>query len=153
MENKSQQQWIFYLKLTKDLPPEYLRLDHEFKKTNKVLVPINLKTLMEHAKKNTNLHVLFLVKSISEYNYFNNKVKKVLKFLLIGRRVHLYIGSSFSAVNDSSIMKRDYYYYARLPVAINKFCQAVRYEIDRKETTILKWPGGIRPKFSFVSGQ
>ena len=151
MEKNDQQQWIFYLKLSKDLPEEYLKLAQEFRKTNKTLVPITLKTLLEHAKKNNSMHVLFLVRSISEFNYFNHKVKKVLKYLMIGRRVHLYIGSSFSSVNDSTIMRRDFYYFSKLPVSVSKFCNAVSIEVDRKETTILKWPGGIRPRLSLAS--
>ena len=70
---------------------------------------------------------------------------------MMSRRVHLYIASSFSTINDPAIMRRDYYYFAKLPIEIKKFTTAVAHEIDRKETSMLKWPGGIRPRMSIAS--
>lgn len=143
-------QWVFYLKLTKNLPKEFVYIDQELKKSGKTLVPIGLKTLLEHVKRNSSTHVMILVRSISEFEYFNRKIRKSMKLLMANRRVHLYIGSSFSTVNDPNLMRRDHYYYAKLPVEIAGFCQAVGYEIDRKETSMLKWPGGVRPRLSIA---
>lgn len=144
-------QWVFYLKLTRELPREFILMDQQFKKSGKTLIPIGIKVLLEHVRKNSSTHVLILIRSIGEYTYFKQKVGKAMKFLMMGRRVHLYIASSFSSVNDPSVMKRDYYYFAKLPIGITSFCNAVSHEVDRKETSMLKWPGGIRPRVSIAS--
>lgn len=142
--------WVFYLKLSKDLPEEFLSLDQEFKKEGKSLVPITIKTLLDHGKRNNSVHVVILVRSLKELEYYNAKVRKAVKFLMMNRRLHLYIASSFATVGDPSIMRRDHYYFERLPVATKHFVETTCYEIDRKETSMLKWPGGIRPRLSIA---
>lgn len=147
---KANEQWIFYLKLTKDLPEEYFSLDQTFKKTNKSLIPINIKTLLECTKKNTDMHVLIVIKSYREYRYFMKRVKKIMKYLMMTERVHLYIASSFTTVNDPAIMKRNYYNFVKLPVHMESFCGSVSKMIDSKENQAHHWPGGIRPRMGLA---
>lgn len=143
-------EWIFYLKLTKNLSREFFFLDQELKRTGKTLIPVGMKTLLEYVKRSHTTHVIILVKSVQELEYFNRKVRKPMRILMASRRVHLYCGSSFLAINDPGLMKRDYYYFAKLPVHTSSFCQAISCEIDRKETSVLKWPGGTRPRLSIT---
>lgn len=143
--------WIFYLKLSKNLPDEYLTLDQNFKNHGKSLVPIGLKSLLECIKKGQKAHVVIVVKSYGELKYFNSKVKKMMKFIMRSERIHLYIASSFSGINDPTIMRRDYYNYVKLPVKMTTFCESVSKTIDVKENQGLVWPGGVRPKMSLVS--
>ena len=147
---EAREHWIFYLKLTKNLPEDFLVLDQSFKKHNKSLVPIGLKTLLECIKKNGSVHVLIVVRSYREFRYFDKKVKKILKYLMRTDKVHLYIASSFSGVNDPSIMKRDHYNFVNLPVKISDFCESISQVIDMKETQVYKWPGGARPRMTLA---
>jgi hypothetical protein len=147
---EAREHWIFYLKLTKDLPEEYISLDQKFKKSNKSLIPVTLKSLLECTKKSKSIHVLIVVKSYQEYKYFTKKVKKIMKYLMMTERVHLYIASSFVAINDPSIMKRDYYNFAKLPIKMDTYCQSVSHMIDAKESQVHNWPGGVRPRMSLT---
>ena len=147
---EAQEHWIFYLKLTRDLPREFLLLDHEFKKNRKSLIPVTLKTLLECTRKNKSIHVLIVVKSFGEYRYFHHKVKKILKYLMRTEKVNLYVASSFGIVNDPSIMKRNYYEFIKLPVNLKQFCGSISELIDSKEMQYNSWPGGVRPRLSLA---
>lgn len=142
--------WIYYLKVTKYLPEEYLALDQEFKKHGKSLVPISLKSLLDSIRNGQRAHVLIVVKSFNEYKYFNRKVKKIIKLIMRSDRVHLHVASSFSAINDPTIMRRNFYDFTRLPVKMNTFCESVSGIIDTQENQSLVWPGGVSPKMSLV---
>ena len=72
--------WIFYLKLTRDLPREYIRLDHEFKKSNKSLIPVTMKGLLDFVSRKKKIHVLIVVRSRKELAYYHKKVTKILKY-------------------------------------------------------------------------
>ena len=148
MEEK--EHWIFYLKLSQDLPEDYLVLDNELKKTQKSLIPVTLKTLLECAKKGRSVHVLVVIKSYKDYRYFHKRVKKIMKYLMMTERVHLYIASSFTAVNDPSIMKKNFYNFVRLPVEIEPFCRSVSGMVDLSESKANTWPGGVRPRLSLA---
>lgn len=148
METK--EHWIFYLKLQRELPQEYLMLDQHFKLFTKSLVPVGVRGLTEMVKKTRRIHVLVVIKSIEEYRYFNKHVKKTMKFLVRTGRVNLYIVSSFNGVNDTAIMRRDFYHFMRLPVSYQHLCQSVSKIIDTKELTSFKWPGGVRSQFKLT---
>lgn len=142
--------WIFYLKLNKDLPREYLALDTEFKKHGKSLIPITLSTLLETTKSKKSIYVLIVVRNSTELKYFQAKIKKVMKYFMKTERVHLYIASSFQTINDPSIMKKDYYNFVRLPVQIEEFCGKVAKNIEIQEGQVFTWPGGKSPRMSLA---
>lgn len=144
------QHWIFYLKLQRELPREYFQLDQKFKNSGKSLVPVGVRGLTEMIKKNKSVHVLIVIRNIDEYKYFSFKVKKTMKFLVRTGRVHLYIASSFNGVNDTAIMRRDFYNFMKLPVSFNYLCQSISKTIDMKEYSSHQWPGGIRSKFQLT---
>ncbi len=148
---EANEHWIFYLKLTKDLPREYIRLDQQFKKSNKSLIPITLKGLLECVSKRKAIHVLIVIKSRSELSYYHNKVTRILKYLMRAGNIHLYIASSFDSVNDPSVMKRNFYNFAKLPVDIDYFCYSVSSMIDIKVSPVNRWPGGKKPRMSLAA--
>ena len=143
--------WVFYLKLSKELPESFFALDQHFKRYGKSLVPISLKTLLEQGRKSNSLHVVLVLQSVKDLKYYNKKVKKAVKMLMISRRLPLYIASSFSSVLDSSFLRRGFYTFDKLPLLSVSFVKNTSYEIDRKETSMLRWPGGIRPRLSIAS--
>lgn len=142
--------WIFYLKLQRELPREYFLIDQQFKQSAKSLVPVGIKGLTEMVKKSRRVHVLIVIKNLDEYKYFTKNVKKVMKFLVRTGRVNLYIASSFNGVNDTAIMRRDYYHYMKLPVSYKYLCGHVSTTVDMKEQNSFKWPGGVRSQFKLT---
>ena len=143
--------WIFYLKMKRNLSDDYLYLDDEFKKHNKSLIPVNIKDLTEYAQKTKSVHVLIVVRNQQEYQYFMKKVQKLLKYMLLTDKVHIYVASSYRSVNDHSIMKRDYFHFVKLPVKISHFCESISEMIDHSESRINSWPGGRRPRLSLAA--
>ncbi|MBT4790402.1 MAG: hypothetical protein HON90_02430 [Halobacteriovoraceae bacterium] len=151
MEAQDKEQWIFYLKLTKELSKDYFILDQKLKQSDKSLVPVTMKSLLESTKKYKSIHVVIVVKSFQEFRYFNKKVKKMMKYLMMTERVHIYIASSFVAMNDPSIMKRDFYNFMKLPVSIDLFCHSIARTIDLRDKQANIWPGGASPKMTIAS--
>lgn len=147
---ESKEHWIFYLKLQKDLPKEYLVLDNHFKSRNKSLIPISIKGLLDCAKTYKSIHLLIVIKSYKELRYFDVKVKKLLKYLMRTDKINIYVTSSFSVVNDSTVMKRDKYNFIKLPVSVDYFCGSVSRMIDIKEARLHEWPGGAVPKLKLA---
>jgi hypothetical protein len=148
---ESENRWIYFLKLSKDLPEFYLNLDQNFKRFDKSLVPITLKSLVESVKRNDEIHLVVVIRSFREFEYFNKKVRKMLKYIVRQERVNIYMASSFSSVNDPSIMRKDFYNYIKLPVDMNLYCESVATMIEVKNLKLKKWPGGMRPRMSLVS--
>ena len=142
--------YIFYLKLNKELPSEYIALDQTFKQSKKSLIPIGLKALLECTKKYQKIHVVIVVRNYQEYKYYVKNVKKILAYFMRTERVHLYIASSFAAVNDPGIMKRDYYNFTKLPVQLNSFCDVVSKMVDISGVQTHHWPGGKRPRMTLA---
>ena len=151
MDAQDRDHWIFYLKLSKKLSKDYFLIDQKLKETGRSLVPITLKSLLECTKKYKSIHLVIVVKSINELSYFEHRIKKTMKYLMMTGKVHVYIASSFGAVNDPSIMKRDYYNFMKLPVEIDYFCNSVSKTIDLHDSKVNLWPGGASPKMTLAS--
>ena len=147
---KKHDHWIFYLKLENELNPDFLTLDSEFKLYGRSLVPITLPMFVEALKGDKAADIVIIVKSYKELKYFNYKVKKIFKFLTRAERVNIFIASSFTTVNDPSLMRKGYYHFMRLPVKVSDFCYNVVNEIEEKEKSVHQWPGGIRPRMGLV---
>lgn len=149
---QAREHWIFYLKLSKNLNEDFFLLDQSFKETNKTLIPINLKNLLECTRNhNSSYHVVIVIKSRSDLKYYDKRIKKILKLLIRSGRVSAYIASSFSSVNDTTVLKRSQYSFVKLPIGLSDFCLSVSNTIDIKESQLHKWPGGIAPKMSIAS--
>lgn len=149
---EAKEHWIFYLQLSKNLSEDFFFLDESLKKSKKSLIPVTLKSLLECARESRAIHVLIIVKSYSEYKYFHRKIKKLIGYMMMTQRIHLYIASSFDGVNDCFIMKENYYNFIKLPVELETFSQSVSHMVDTKESQLNHWPGGIRPRLSFAGG-
>ena len=147
---EDQGQWVFFLKLSKELPSEYVTLSTEFHNRGKTLIPIALRSLLDCIKETSNVDIVLVVKSSQDLRYFNRRIKKIVKYLIRTGRVNLYIASSFTEVNDPTIMKKDYYYFAKLPVSYSFLCDSISRIIDVREKQMKKWPGGDRPRLQLA---
>src|SRR5690606_34413117 len=112
--------------------------------------PITLRGLTDAVQNSKRVHVLIVIRNLDEYRYFNRNVKKIMKYLVRTGRVHLYVASSFNGVNDTVIMRRDFYNFMKLPVTYDHLCNSISQMIDIKELSSHQWPGGIRSKFKLT---
>lgn len=148
MENR--EQWVFYLKMSRDLPKEFFSLDQHFKASGKSLVPVGLKALSSMLSQGGNIHVMIVIKNIDEYRFFKSRVVKILKYLMRSDKVFLYVASSFSNVNDNQIMRKGHYSYIKIPVATPYLCGSISKMINMKTSNTYQWPGGVKSKFQLV---
>ncbi len=145
MEN--QDQWIFFLKLGRELPKDFFALDQQFKNHQKSLIPIGLKTMSSLFSETQEVHILIIVRSMQEYIYFHKRVKKIMKYMVRSGKVHLYVASSFNKMIDSEIMRKNHYNFLKLPVTLNYLCGSISKTIDMKHSGQNFWPGGVTSKF------
>lgn len=145
MENR--EQWVFYLKLARELPKEFFSLDQSFKASGKSLVPVGLKALSTMLSQGGSIHVLIVIKNIDEYKFFKTRVVKMLKYLMRSDKVYLYVASSFSSVNDNQIMRKDHYSFIKIPVATSYLCGSISNMIDARITGSLSWPSKTAAKY------
>lgn len=143
---EAQEHWIYYLKLQRDLPREYLVLNRSFREKNKTLIPITISGLLDCAKVYKSLHVVVVIKSYRDFRYFDSRVKKLVKLLIRSGKVNIYLASSFSLINDSTIMKRDYYNFIKLPASMDFLCGSISRMVEIKESQLHLWPGRIPAK-------
>lgn len=148
MDNK--EQWVFFLKLSKDLPKEFFTLDQQFKASSKSLVPVGLSSLSSMVSSGRRIHVMVIVRNVSEYNYFKLRVVKILKYLMRSDKIYLYVASSFSSINENQIMRKDHYNFIKIPVATSFLCGSISNMIDMRDTGGYKWPGGLRSNFQLA---
>ena len=148
MENR--EQWVFFLKLTRDLPRDFFSLDQHFKSSSKSLVPVGLKALSSMLSQSGNIHVLIVIKNIEEYKFFKTRVVKILKYLMRSDKIYLYVASSFSSVNDNQIMRKDHYSFIKIPVATPYLCGSIANMIDMRTNGARQWPGGYKSKFQLA---
>lgn len=144
------EQWIFFLKLGRELPKDFFALDQQFKANGKTLIPVGLKTMSSLLSEREDVHILIVVKSVQEYIYFHKRVKKVMKYMVRSGKVYLYIASSFNKMIDSEIMRRNHYNFLKLPVTINYLCGSISKTIDMKNSGQSLWPGGGKSKFQLA---
>ena len=143
--NEERSDWIFYLKLSKSLPKHFLDLDREFKERGITLIPISISELMSVTKGEGSFNVMTSVRNFSEAKYFSKKVQKIFEFMMRSRRLNLFMASSFSYIDQTSIFgKTGKYHFYPLPVKIDALCATIAHEIYKQQSGDYKWPGASR---------
>lgn len=142
--------WVFFLKLSKDLPRQYFRLDSEFKKAGITLIPVSLSDLLNILKGEQRPQVICLVQNITHFRYMHKKGQKVLTMLVRNDKIDLYVLSSFTCLNKTAELKgRSNYFYLGLPVPLRRCCAMIIAAIVNKWRYGHNWIGGRsgkRPK-------
>lgn len=141
--NEEKTDWIFYLKLNRNLPEHFFKLDQEFKKNGYTLIPVSISELITVTKGEGSFHVVAAINGFSEATYFTNKVQKVFQMLLRSKRMHTYIASSFKFIDETAMFgKSGQYHFVSLPVTMEHFCGTISKIIQTKDNQTRKWPGG-----------
>ena len=147
---ESNDNWVFFLKLSKQLPRQYFNLDREFKKAGLTLVPITLSDLLQILKGEDRPQVICFVQNIYHFRFMYKRGQKVLTMLTRNDKIDLYILSSFSCLNQTAELKgRSNYFYLTLPVPLRKCCAIIASTIINKWRFGHTWVGGKsgkRPK-------
>ena len=140
-------EWIFYLKLTPNLSENYLSLDKHFKQYGYNLIPVSFPNMLELIKANETFHVIVVVSSRKEANYYMKHVSRSIRNLLRFNKVNLFTASSFSFINESSkLTYRGNYDFFPLPMRTADLCDKILVKVLDSAVENYAWPGGKRPR-------
>lgn len=147
-------EWIFYLKLTPRLNENFLSLDRNLKQFGFSLIPVSFPNLIELIKAGDNFHLVIMVSSKQEADYYLRHVSKSIRNLLRFKKINLFCASSFSFINESSkLSSRDNYNFYPLPMRTGDFCDKILSTLLDSAVENKKWPGGKSPKISMTRGE
>lgn len=137
--------FIFFLTLEERLPDQFYVFDKLFKEQNYILVPVRVDQLQQLVASTEQNHVMVLscVSSFREYKLFNDKVRKILKYVLKSRRLSFVKLCSFSKLNDSRVhnMTKNYY-FIKTPVDARVISERMINFHEMKSEKSQIWPGG-----------
>ncbi len=148
MTNEQNTPFIFYLSLEENLPKIFFNFDQHFKALGYILLPVRidqLQLLLSSTDQNQ-IVVITSVRDAREMKLYNDKIRKVLKYVLKSKRLTFMHLSSFSKVNDSrlfSMVKN--YYFIKYPIDVRALSANIaRYYELKSSANATKWPGGRR---------
>jgi len=139
--------FIFFLTLEERLPEQFYIFDRLFKEKNYILVPVRVDQLQQLVASTEQNHVMVLscVTNFREYKLFNDKVRKILKYVLKSRRLSFLQLCSFSKLNDSrvhNLMKN--YYFIKTPIDAHVLTdRMINFHTIKSEKSQI-WPGGAK---------
>lgn len=137
--------FIFFLTLEERLPEQFYTFDRLFKEHDYILVPVRVDQLQQLVASTEQNHVMVIscATCFREYRLFNEKVRKILKFVLKSRRLSFVQLSSFSKLNDTrahNLTKN--YFFLRTPVdACELTARMISFHEEKSEKSQI-WPGG-----------
>ncbi len=134
--------WIFYLKLSRNLPEYYFDLDREFKSQGLTLIPISISELISITKGEGKFNVFTGVRNFSDAHYYTKRVEKIFGVLLRSKRMSLFMSSSFSFMNQNyKYGKTGMYHFFPLPQSLHEICDTIASEVEKASRKDQRWPG------------
>lgn len=144
---EAQSPFIFYLSLEDALPKSFYIFDQHLKDLGFILVPVKIDQLqvLVASSEQEQVIVVCSVTSAREYKFYNEKIRKFLKFILKSKRLTFMHLSSFSKLNDQrQFMMSKNYYFIKYPFNAKQLSFKIsKYHSLKKEQHTI-WPGGRR---------
>ncbi len=137
--------FIFFLTLEERLPEQFYTFDRIFKEYDYILVPVRVDQLQQLVASTEQNHVMVIscTTNFREYRLFNEKVRKILKYVLKSRRLSFVQLSSFAKINDTrahNLTKN--YFFLKAPVDARELTERMISFHDQKSEKSQIWPGG-----------
>jgi hypothetical protein len=143
---------VFILKQEDSLPDYFEQLSLEFSRLHVKLIPVTLDQLQQFFNGKDKIHLIVLTRSKKEMNYFVNRVRPIMNYVLKTNLLSLYHLSSFSWLNMSSVVTRlKRYHFTLLPVKMNILASTIKIFLDRDKKLDLRWPGGKRGSVKVIN--
>ena len=152
MINSSREIFIFFLKLSDELPEFYFHMANMFKGYGISLVPMTAKQLKE-IKHNNREYVVSVTSDFTKYRNYLMARKSYLDYMVLNRKFCLFDISSFEMADIASkgFRAKSYHFYS-LPVSIEETVKHIALQIYSDRKTKLNWPGGVRSKLPTDAG-
>lgn len=139
--------FIFFLTLEERLPEQFYTFDRLFKEYDYILVPVRVDQLQQLVASTEQNHVMVIscTTNFREYRLFNEKVRKILKYVLKSKRLSFIKLSSFAKLNDTrayNLSKN--YFFLRTPVEARELTERMISFHEEKSEKSQIWPGGAK---------
>ncbi|MFW5887225.1 MAG: hypothetical protein ACOCUH_00320 [Bacteriovoracia bacterium] len=141
--------WVYYLKLGKNLPPFFNELSHRFNDQGINLLPVEFDQLQKLWEYQKELPILVIATEIQHHKRLQLLMKKLLAFAVKSSMVKLFHLSSFKPYNFNILHVRQLksmYYYRRLPKPLTETVNWIAEEFWASRSKLRRWPGGRRGK-------
>jgi len=147
---ESQSPFIFYLSLEDALPKSFYTFHGHLKNLGFILVPVKIDQLQVLVASSEQEQVILLcsVTSVREFKFYNDRIRKFLKFILKSKRLTFMHLSSFSKLNDHrQFMMSKNYFFIKYPFNAKQLSFKIsKYHSLKKEQHTV-WPGGKRAAY------
>lgn len=137
--------WVFLLKFSKDLPDYFFDLSDCFSKVGLTLIPIDTEELTQFISSDSRMHLICLTRNMRDAKNFSERVKPIITHGIRNGVVSLYHLSSYNFLNISlSSTRLKNYHFAQLPTSMPSLASAVLKYKQLESQSLLRWPGGRR---------
>jgi hypothetical protein len=146
-KNEATTPFIFYLTLQDSLPNAFYTFDRTLKDLGFILVPVKVDQLQSLLATSDQEQIIVIssITDVREMKLYNEKVRRLLKYLLKSKRLTFMHLSSFSKLSDAksfAIYKN--YYFLKYPLDARKLSDQIARYHDLKLKQNSRWPGGTR---------
>ncbi|OUR98906.1 hypothetical protein A9Q84_05700 [Halobacteriovorax marinus] len=146
MINSNREIFIFFLKLSNQLPSYYFYMSEQFKAFGISLVPVTLSQLKE-IRHNNREYIISLTSDFTKYRNHLQARKNYLDYMVLSRKFCLFDISSFEIPDMASKgFRSKSYHFFQLPVNLEETVKNIAIAIYEDRRTKLTWPGGVRSK-------
>lgn len=142
------ERYIFFLRLTSELPMEFFQFSDYFSAYGVKLIPIRPQEL-SHMMSTQNVFVVALNNSLKTNQLFQIYRKNFLDYAVLAKRAELYDVSSFSRLSSELLLRahrNQNYVHIPLPDTMDEIANKILVDFMKKKTNVQKWPGGTRAK-------
>lgn len=143
----AQSPFIFYLSFEDSLPKSFYIFHQHLKDLGFILVPVKIDQLqvLVASSEQEQVIVICSVTSAREFKFYNEKIRKFLKFILKSKRLTFMHLSSFSRLNDQrQFMISKNYYFIKYPFNAKQLSFKISKYHSLKKEQLTIWPGGKR---------
>lgn len=147
MENTQHTPFIFYLTLEENLPKTFYAFDKTFKDLGFMLVPVRIDQLqaLASSSEQSQMIVISSVTDSKEMKLYNERVRKILKYVLKSKRITFMHCSSFSKLSDVKLYSlTKNYYFLKYPIDAKALATKISRYYELKSSQNIQWPGGRR---------
>jgi hypothetical protein len=140
------QNYIYYLRLSGDLPEHYIKLATVLKEWKISLIPVTPSELLKIGDK-SRMFVLAVSDNVGAQRTLTRFREVYLDLALLSRKVCFFDANSFAPINIAHKLERSKsYYHFALPISFKDLVKNIVVAYYNEKQVSQSWPGGKRAK-------
>ena len=137
----SQESWLFYLVLDKQLDEHYLQLSRYMGLKGISLIPVNFEQFQDLVRAQKNINVLACSYNLDSHHRLSVMFKRFFRLALKTGSLNFIHLSSFSAFEIKGVVNKDCYEFYRLPIDVEYFTNSFSQKYFSDSAVKKSWPG------------